>query len=439
MPIDPSIALQVRPPQFESPVNQLANVLKIQGMQQEQGLNRLKMDDLQRTQADENQLRDLTMQSGGDMNKLRDLVYRAGNYKQGMALDKTIGERKTTDLTNQKSAVELQLKTVGLYRDASQSITDPQTAAQFLQTMHADPRLKDSAIARVPIDQAIAQIPQDPAQFEAWKKQFALGATEFIKLNAPKVQMQDTGGTSNIVSTPGLGGAPTVLSSTAKTQTPDSVASVASSAANARLQADTSTANNKRSVGASYANAAAVRATADATRDAAKIKGDRDTEMKLADDYRAQSKPFKEVSDAYRTINATLDKATTSAAATLAGATKFMKLLDPGSVVRESELGMALAASGVLDRAFNYHNTLKNGKVLTPSQAADFKRITQQIYAAAQDGQKQVDDNYRRQAQTYGLRPEMIVQDLGQNTRGPVGLDELPAGGGKVVDFGSLK
>lgn len=185
--------------------------------------------------------------------------------------------------------------------------------------------------------------------------------------------------------------------------------------ADAVLSATTSTENNKRSVGASYANASATRAVAASNVEAAKIKGDRDTEMKIADDYRAQSKTFKEVSDAYKTINATLDKATTSAAATLAGATKFMKLLDPGSVVRESELGMALAATGAFDRATNYVNTLKFGKVLTKSQAEDFKNITAQIYGAAQAQQKAIDDNYTKQAKTYGLRPEMIVQDLGQN------------------------
>ena len=89
-------------------------------------------------------------------------------------------------------------------------------------------------------------------------------------------------------------------------------------------------------------------------------------------------------------------------------------MLDPGSVVRESELGMALAATGVIDRLTNYHNTLLKGKVLTAQQAADFKRITGEIYQAAQQQQQTIDGNYKRQAAQYGLRPEMIVQDLGQ-------------------------
>lgn len=177
----------------------------------------------------------------------------------------------------------------------------------------------------------------------------------------------------------------------------------------------TSRANNAATVAASRDNAAATRDMAQATRDAASIRRDQDTEMKLADDYRSQSKAFKETSDAYKQLNATLDKATSSPAATLAGATKFMKLLDPGSVVRESELGMALAATGVLDRAGNYFQHLKLGKVLTPAQVKDFKNITQQIYSAAQDGQRAIDADYRGRAKTYGLRSEVIIQDLGQN------------------------
>jgi hypothetical protein len=196
--------------------------------------------------------------------------------------------------------------------------------------------------------------------------------------------------------------------------------------ANAKLQAKTSIdnnnadnatsrANNAATVGASYANAAATRSIASATRDAASIRRDQETEMKLGDDYRTQSKGFKEVGEAYRTINATLDQATKSPAATLAAATKFMKLLDPGSVVRESELGMALAASGVFDRATNYFNVLQSGRVLTPNQVKDFKNITAQIHGAAQEGQRAVDASYKRQAEQYKLRPEMIIQDFGQN------------------------
>ena len=425
MAIDSSIYSNIQQPKPVNMLAEYANLMQVQGAQQANKLNQLKFDAYQREQEDNNALRSALSAPGADP---YNALLRMGRVKEATEYRKSQTDAKKVDSDISKNDVETEHKTIGIYRDASHSITDPQSAIAFVQMMHSDPRLKNSAIARVPLDQALAQIPQDPAQFEGWKKQFALGAQKFIDLNKPTIATRNLGGTTDTIATEGLTGATRVVNSAQNTVSPD-----------AQLSAQTSTANNQRSVGAQYANAAATREIAGATRDAARIKANQDVEMKLGDDYRTQSKGFKEVSDAYRTINATLDKATTSPAATLAGATKFMKLLDPGSVVRESELGMALAAAGVLDRAANYFNTLRSGKVLTANQVADFKNITGQIYQAAQQGQQQLDAHYRQQAKTYGLRPEMIVQDLGQNTSAPVDLGSLPAGGGKVVDFGSLK
>jgi hypothetical protein len=191
----------------------------------------------------------------------------------------------------------------------------------------------------------------------------------------------------------------------------------------------TQSADNRATVGASMANAAATRdaakTTADATRAAANTQRDQATEMKMADDYRAQSKEFGQSASAHKQLSATLDSATTSPAATLAAATKFMKILDPGSVVRESELGMALAASGVIDRAMNYVSTLQSGKKLTKQQAADFKDISNKMFVAAQQVQQTIDADYKGKAKAYGVRPEMVTQELGQNA--------------KAVSWGDLK
>lgn len=195
---------------------------------------------------------------------------------------------------------------------------------------------------------------------------------------------------------------------------------ITQSADNAATQA-TSTANSIRQTGAQRDIAQATRdaavTSAGATRDAASIRRDQDTEMKLADDYRAQSKDFRDANSAYKQINATLAQATKSPAATLAAATKFMKILDPGSVVRESELGMALAASGVIDRMQNYINTLQRGKVLTETQAKDFGNISGKIYGAAQEVQRRVDADYSSKASKYNLRPDMVIQNIGQNDK----------------------
>jgi len=145
-------------------------------------------------------------------------------------------------------------------------------------------------------------------------------------------------------------------------------------------------------------------------------------EIDLADKYAKESKEYKSVEEASKKIDSLLNSATSSPASTLAAATAYMKLLDPGSVVRESELGMALNAQGVFDKMGNYTNMLVNGKVLTPSQTKDFKQAATAVLQASRDTQKMVDTGYKQQAESYGLNPKNILRQYGQ--------DKLPASNG---------
>ena len=136
-----------------------------------------------------------------------------------------------------------------------------------------------------------------------------------------------------------------------------------------------------------------------------------DAENKLADDHKGQSKDFIGVRDAYSRLSTSLDAANASAPATLAAATTFMKLLDPGSVVRESELGMALAATGTLDRVQNTWQRMQKGQVLTPMQVAEFKSVAEKLYGAAEQNQRGLDEHYSARAKAYGLDPGKVVGD----------------------------
>lgn len=317
---------------------------------------------------------------------------RPGLFTIADQLETQDGTRRKTEADIGKTAAETAAKAgetvdkaLARYRNALDYIDTKAGAVRWLQAQYADPVIGPHVSAMGSIEQAAQRIPDSPQEFERWRQLSAMGMEKFIADQTAR-RGQD-------------------------------------------ITAETSRGNNAATVAASRENAAAVRDAAreqaGATRDAARTQRDQATEMKMADDYRAQSKEFKAAHDAYQQISATLASATTSPAATLAAATKFMKILDPGSVVRESELGMALAASGVIDRGLNYIEVLKRGKVLTPTQAADFKDISTKIYQAAQQVQQAIDADYQAKAKTYGLRPEMVTQNLGQNA--------------KVVDFGSMK
>lgn len=135
-----------------------------------------------------------------------------------------------------------------------------------------------------------------------------------------------------------------------------------------------------------------------------------ENENRLRDDYTTASKPFVALRDAYNTVRASLSGPIT-AASTLAGATKFMKLIDPESVVRESELSLALRSTGMFDRFMNIQNTIAMGQVLTPSQVQDISKIAESLYGAAEKQQARTDAYFSGLATEYGLEPRRVIRD----------------------------
>jgi len=106
----------------------------------------------------------------------------------------------------------------------------------------------------------------------------------------------------------------------------------------------------------------------------------------------------------------------------LGAATMFMKMLDPGSVVRESELAMAMQTTGLLDSMQNYYTKLKNGETLNPQQRAEFAAVTQRLFDAAQRAYSPVEQQYRRLAASYQFTPDRVaVAPVGVDTTVPPG------------------
>jgi len=108
-----------------------------------------------------------------------------------------------------------------------------------------------------------------------------------------------------------------------------------------------------------------------------------DNTLKLRGDFRSEPiyKDFQAIDGAYRQINKSLDAGT--AAGDLAASTKLMKLLDPTSVVRESELAMAMQATGKLDQIYNYANKIATGQFLNPQQKDEFRSLAKEFYNSA--------------------------------------------------------
>jgi len=131
--------------------------------------------------------------------------------------------------------------------------------------------------------------------------------------------------------------------------------------------------------------------------------------LKLRSDFRAEPiyKGFEETKAAKLQIDQASKMA--SPAGDLAAATKIMKILDPGSVVRESELGMAMAATGVEDKVRNYASMVMSGEKLTPNQRKDFVELSNKLYNASAEQFNQKRGEYAGIAERNKLDVEAAV------------------------------
>jgi hypothetical protein len=134
-----------------------------------------------------------------------------------------------------------------------------------------------------------------------------------------------------------------------------------------------------------------------------------DNTLKLRSDFRSEPiyRAHQDVKSAYSQISTALKQ--NSPAGDLAGATKIMKILDPGSVVRESELGMAMAASGALDRLTNYADMVMRGTKLTPNQRKDFQTLADALYQESSTQYNAKRQEYQGIAERNGLDPMDVL------------------------------
>jgi hypothetical protein len=155
-----------------------------------------------------------------------------------------------------------------------------------------------------------------------------------------------------------------------------------------------------------------------------------ENEDKLRADYASNPlvKSASEMQNAFNLIDAAYKRP--SAANDLAMATKYMKILDPTSVVRESEFALAVNATGLLDKVQNYAASVLEGKKLNPNQRKDFYESAKAINDAFQKQRGEVDTQFAEMASGYGLNPKNVIPALrtqgGKDRRtgdAPAGVD----------------
>lgn len=105
-----------------------------------------------------------------------------------------------------------------------------------------------------------------------------------------------------------------------------------------------------------------------------------------------------------------------------------MKMLDPGSVVREGEFATAQNAAGVPERIQNAYNKVLSGERLSASQRNAFKGQAGKLYTTAQQQEAQVRQGIERIAKGYGLKTENIFYTQTETTPTAPSSDSVNVG-----------
>ena len=228
MPLDPSIALGVRPIEIPNQLAQYAQVAQIEGAQRQNALAQYQLGSAQRAENVQNAMSRAYSESIDpttgqiDYNALTRKLAAGGAGAQIPGVEKTRKDLETAALTQDKLRTELVTAKTAQFRDRLNNVNSPDAAARWTEAMYKDPHLSGT-VSSVPLEAALAEIPLTPQEFNVWKKQNALGMAKFMELNKPTTQVIDQSGQRQVVQIPGLGGAPTTVGTYADVPLPANV------------------------------------------------------------------------------------------------------------------------------------------------------------------------------------------------------------------------
>lgn len=386
MPIDASIYSRIRTPTINlpGPMDQYAQMMQLRDLMEESGMRGLQRRKLEQEHADEMQIRDLMQQSGGDTAKLRESLSGAGRYKEVLALDKSNLERETAQAGLSKTLAETAKSQDELLRQELVGVNDQ---AGWLAWREEAMRIKGRNIA--------GKIPEvyDPEM----KNNLIMKADEYIERQFPKLAQRDTGGhieNFNPYTAQAVGGA------VQKTPTPEAV------------MTDTRT----------RAEGAAGRAVT--------VRGQNLTDARAAESARiaASGKSAERVSDlrkefnalpavkAYDAVQPVLQSAREAASVDTGAADLNMiyaaaKIMDPTSVVRESETAMVIASGSPSERFLGQFNYVAGGGRLTAKARESLLAEIESRARGFESGYKATRKTYEGIADKGGLsKDEVFVQ-----------------------------
>jgi hypothetical protein len=131
-------------------------------------------------------------------------------------------------------------------------------------------------------------------------------------------------------------------------------------------------------------------------------------EEKLRREFQNRTKVYGELGTTFSNIKSSADAKT--GPGDIALITGFMKMLDPGSVVRETEFATARDTAGLYDRLLNTSQKLQSGQLFTldSKQRQEYVNLAKQYLDSAQKKAEQEKKDLGIVVKNYKLNPENV-------------------------------
>ena len=327
---------------------------------------------------------------GADPTQNANLLYQRGQGGAAQGYLKSVAEleaerAKTAGAraTASKTTADTQAQQFESYRKVLGTIQSPQEAEAWVTASYNDDIVGPTLQKLGPLEDGLARLRQaaaTPEGFRQWQAQAALGIEKVAEM-AQKEKDYGLRSANEFMTPDGRGG----------------------------FVPNQPLINAKRSVAKAGASSVSVNTGQ---------KG-YENESKLRNDFKSEPiyKDFQDMKSAHAQIQAGIAQGTPIS--DTAVATKIMKLLDPGSVVRESELAIAMAAAGKMDRMQNYVQMQISGEKLTPQQRKDFGALADELMGAATQAYNAKRGEYEQFGKTYNLNPAVLGEPAPSGAKSP--------------------
>lgn len=154
---------------------------------------RMKAKALKQAQADELAYKNAVKGFGGDVEANYRNLLSAGLPKHAADYQKAALEGREKQAKIDKEAGESLDAGIKRYRDQLSYIESPEAAARWYQAQYADPVVGKFLSGHGTIDQALKEIPSDPAAFKMWRDQIGMGLDAFNKKLQEDTKIAETG------------------------------------------------------------------------------------------------------------------------------------------------------------------------------------------------------------------------------------------------------